>query len=78
MTAKRGSWKLERASVHHPGEKRARSNKYTKHDSHKRPAPHTRAKIWVGGYTRRDGRHVEGHFRLVHSKMPASTDAGAI
>jgi|GEM_PF-3103993 len=73
MTAKGRSWKLERASVHHKGMARAKSNKYTKNDQDERPAPHTRSKIWVGAYTRRDGRHVEGHYRFMHKKETTSS-----
>lgn len=65
---KKSNWKLERASVHHAGAKRAKSNKYTKSDSHPRPAPHSRSKVWIGAYTRRDGIRVEGHFRKVNVK----------
>ena len=59
------AWKLERASVHIPGQSRPRSNKYSHSDSHKRPAPGTRVKCWVGGYTRSDGVAVRGHYRKI-------------
>lgn len=65
MSAKRGSWKLERASVHRRGAARAKSNKYCGHDSDTRPAPHSRSKVWVGAYKRADGRRVEGHYRFM-------------
>lgn len=60
---KRSSWKMERACVHVKGASRPRSNKFSGGDQDTRPAPHTRKKVWVGGYTRADGRRVEGHFR---------------
>jgi hypothetical protein len=62
-TTKSRSWKLERASVHSGNGKRPRSNKYSKSDQGKKPAPHTREQIWVGGYTRSDGTKVKGHYR---------------
>jgi len=57
------SWKLERASVRRGG--RARSNKYSKSDTSRRPEPGTRSRVWVGGYTRNDGTRVEGHYRNI-------------
>jgi hypothetical protein len=57
------SWKSERASVHRKGSSRTRSNKYSKSDSHERPAAGSRSRIWVGGYTRSDGTEVHGHYR---------------
>jgi hypothetical protein len=57
------AWKLERASVHVKGKSRPRSNKYSNSDPTERPAPHTRQKVWVGGYTRADGVKVKGHYR---------------
>ena len=65
MNRKSNRWKLERASVHHKGAARAKSNKYTKNDADQRPAPHTRSKVWVGGYSRKDGTRIEGHFRFL-------------
>ncbi len=62
-SAKSRSWKLERASVSRRGADRPRSNKYSKSDTTKRPAPHTRERVWVGGYTRADGTKVKGYFR---------------
>lgn len=59
------NWKLERASVHRKGASRPKSNKYSKSDGDQRPAPHSRSKVWVGAYTRSDGRKVEGHFRMM-------------
>jgi hypothetical protein len=57
------SWKMERASVTVPGKSRPRSNKYSGGDSGKKPAPGSREKVWVGGYTRADGSKVKGHYR---------------
>ncbi len=64
MAAKSGrSWKMERASVSRKGTARPRSNKYRPSDADRRPAAGSRARVWVGGYTRRDGTPVEGHYR---------------
>lgn len=63
MRGKRSGWKIERASVHKSGANKAKSNKYTKSDDDERPAAHSRTKIWVGGYIRKNGQRVEGHFR---------------
>lgn len=57
------SWKLERASVSRADKSRPRSNKYSGGDSSKEPAPHTRDRIWVGGYSRADGTRVHGYYR---------------
>lgn len=57
------SWKMERASVSTPGKTRPRSNKYSGGDSGKKPAPGTRERVWVGGYTRADGTKVNGYYR---------------
>ena len=57
------SWKLERASVDRKGDDRPRSNKYSGSDSSERPGPGERERIWVGGYDRADGTHVEGYYR---------------
>ena len=58
------SWRLERASVHRKGAE-ARSNKYSANDADhdRKPAPHRRSRVWVGGYTRVDGTRVKGHYR---------------
>lgn len=59
----RGSWKKERASVTNKGKTRPRSNKYRPSaDSSKRPAPGTRTSYWRGGYTKKDGTKVKGHY----------------
>ncbi len=60
----RGSWKNERASVHKKNTPRPRSNKYrpSPADTSTRPAAHTISRFWRGGYTRKDGTHVEGHY----------------
>ncbi len=71
MTAKRGSWKLERACVHLKGMSRPRSNKYSGGDQDQRPAPHTRSKVWVGAYKRANGTRVEGHFRYLLGRTTA-------
>lgn len=63
MKTNKRNWKLERASVHHKSAARSKSNKYSKSDNEDHPQPHSRMKVWVGAYTRRDGRKVEGHFR---------------
>jgi len=61
---KRGAaWKLERASIHKKGKTRAQSNKYSHSDAKPAPAPGTRSRVWVGGYTRADGTKVAGHYR---------------
>ncbi len=66
MASKQGrAWKLERASVHTKGKSRPRSNKYAPADQDERPAPGTRSRVWVGGYTRSDGRKVAGHYRTL-------------
>jgi hypothetical protein len=64
--AKGKAWKLERASVHGKRATRPRSNKFSKSDREEKPVPHTRSKVWVGGYTRSDGTTVRGHFRVMH------------
>lgn len=61
--AKGRAWKLERASVHVKGRSRPRSNKYCSSDQDKKPGPGERSRVWVGGYTRRDGVKVAGHYR---------------
>ena len=57
------AWKMERASVNVKGKSRPRSNKYSGSDSAKKPAPYSRARVWVGGYTRADGVKVKGYYR---------------
>jgi hypothetical protein len=61
---KKTSWKNERASVTVKGKSRPRSNKYSQSDDHPMPPPGTRQKIWVAGYTKRDGTAVVGHYRM--------------
>jgi len=64
MPSQKGrAWKNERASVTVSGRDRPRSNKYSHSDQDRRPAPHTRERVWVAAYTRSDGRHVAGHYR---------------
>lgn len=66
MAAKQfGSWKKERASVNVPGKSRPRSNKYSKSDSKPKPESGSRSRVWVGGYDKADGTHVEGYYRSV-------------
>jgi hypothetical protein len=62
-TAKGRGWKMERASVTVSGKERPRSNKYSKSDKDKKPAPGSRERVWVGGYVREDGTKVNGHYR---------------
>ncbi len=57
------NWKNERASVTVRGKSKPRSNKYSGGDSDTRPAPGTRDRIWIGGYTRADGSKVHGYYR---------------
>lgn len=57
------SWKLERASVSQPGQRRPRSNKYSGSDGKSAPPPGARERVWVGGYTKADGTKVEGYYR---------------
>lgn len=64
MATKSGrAWKLERASVGGDGHGRARSNKYSGGDVSRRPEPGTRERVWVGGYTKKDGTKVNGYYR---------------
>lgn len=62
-SSKGRSWKLERASVKVNGKSRPRSNKYSGGDTTKKPAPGSRERVWVGGYTRADGSKVSGYYR---------------
>ena len=64
MPASKGrSWKLERASVTTRGKSRPKSNKYSGGDTSRKPAPGSRERVWVGGYTRADGSKVAGYYR---------------
>ena len=64
MPVKKGrAWKLERATVHVKGRSRPRSNKYSGSDRSRKPLPHSRTRVWVGGYVRSDGTKVSGHYR---------------
>lgn len=64
MPAKEGrAWKQERATVHRKGASRPDSNKYSGSDKGKKPAAGERSRAWVGGYTRKDGTAVAGHYR---------------
>jgi len=61
MSSSKRPWKLERTGV--SSNSRSRSNKYSGGDTTKRPAPGSRDRVWVGGYTRADGSKVKGHYR---------------
>lgn len=56
------AWKIERASVNRKNKSRPRSNKYSDSDQSKRPESGTTDKYWRGGYTRKDGTRVKGHY----------------
>jgi hypothetical protein len=56
------AWKTERASVNVRGKDRPRSNKYSASDSKPAPGRGSRKRVWVGAYTRADGRKVRGYF----------------
>jgi hypothetical protein len=63
QTKKGGSWKKERASVNRKKGSRPQSNKYRPDsDSGKRPEAGSGQRYWRGGYTRRDGTQVKGHY----------------
>ena len=57
------SWKKERASVN-KNSSTSKSNKYrpAPSDQDKRPAKGSTASYWRGGYTRKDGTRVQGHY----------------
>lgn len=59
-----GSWKKERASSTSKSGSKSRSNKYRPEpaDTSKRPEAGTGTRYWRGGYTRRDGTKVKGHY----------------
>lgn len=61
---RRTSWKGERSSVHKREFPRPRSNKYRPRpaDHTTRPNAGTTTRYWRGGYTRKDGTHVRGHY----------------
>jgi hypothetical protein len=58
MANKKGTWRKERASGN------SKSNKYrpAPSDQSKRPARGSISRYWCGGYTRKDGTHVKGHY----------------
>lgn len=65
------TWKMERASVSKKANNRPKSNKFSRTgDSSKKPAPGSRTRAWVGGYTRADGSKVEGYFREIANARP--------
>ena len=53
------SFKLETCSDKHG----SRKYRGLPADSSERPPPYSREKVWVGGYKRRNGTEVRGHFR---------------
>ncbi len=55
MATKQGSgtWKKERTT----------GRKYSGGDGDTKPGPGERDKIWVSGYTRADGKKIEGYWR---------------
>ncbi len=63
MAGTSSSWKHEHARVSKKGSSRPRSNKYSGGDSDTKPAAGERERIWVGGYDRADGKHIEGYYR---------------
>lgn len=65
------AWKMERASVSKKNASRPKSNKFSRTgDSSKKPAPGSRTRTWVGGYTRADGSKVAGYFREIPNSNP--------
>jgi hypothetical protein len=64
-TSKGRAWKLERASVSEQEKSRPRSNKYSDSDSSRKLQSGSRERVWVGGYDRQDGTHVEGYYRSI-------------
>jgi hypothetical protein len=71
------AWKLERASVKKKGNARPKSNKFSPTgDKSKKPAPGSRGRAWVGGYTRADGSEVKGYYRQIpNSQSQQGTQA---
>jgi hypothetical protein len=57
-----GSWRKERAST--TKNSKSQSNKYRPEpsDTSKRPASGSTSRYWRGGYTRKDGTKVKGHY----------------
>jgi hypothetical protein len=54
MPAKSGrAWKQERTTA----------RKYSGSDDEKQPQPGEREQSWVSGYTRKDGKKVEGYYK---------------
>ena len=58
------SWKMERASVHRKGSSRPHTNKYRPRptDTSSRPPTGSTMRYWRGGYHRKDGTYVRGHY----------------
>jgi hypothetical protein len=57
------AWKMERAGVNKQNRSRSKTNKFSGGDTSPRPAPGSRQRVWVGGYTRADGTKVAGYYR---------------
>ncbi len=54
MSPKQGAaWKQERTT----------GRKYSGNDPDKQPEPGERERFWVSGYTRADGKKVEGYYK---------------
>ena len=54
LSAKQGAaWKQERTA----------GRKYSGADSAQEPGPGERERFWVSGYTRKDGKQVEGYYK---------------
>jgi hypothetical protein len=62
--SKRGSWKMERASIHRKGSSCPRTNKYRPRpaDTTSRPTAGSTTRFWRGGYHRKNGTYVRGHY----------------
>lgn len=57
-------WRGERASYSSTKKKNYRSNKYrTRLGSDKSRKSSGRKKVWVGGYIKKNGTRVRGHYR---------------
>jgi hypothetical protein len=63
-SSRRSSWKMERASVHRNSSSRPRTNKYRPRpaDTTNRPSAGSTARFWRGGYHRKNGTYVQGHY----------------
>lgn len=54
---------MERASVRQKKTGKVRSNKFSGGDTGGPPKKHSRKRVWVGGYRRRDGTKVKEYYR---------------